>query len=482
MKLPVKEVALIAILTSALGLLDGELFYLAQVRGATMSGGSLNQISILFPEKLNISFFVGSLANILSAKLYDLFKEQGIFSLYLISLSIGSILLLKTITKISRHSVLGFILTLLGVIGFVSSTNDLSIALAFLLCSVELLVLTDPRPKVQSLIVPLSFLHIGIDSSYLLALTFYFFSLRNNLGLLAGTLLLLESAFVVCEGSSLSPYTSSASVLVILLGILVALRNRNIKLILFSLFTPIAFFSWELIFGQRFLAGIFFAPLVVASVWSSSTAEAKDKLLVSLDKLEKSISNFLTAKNQVAFFWLCLAFIFFQTATKFVHPINEAYLPKEAMDTLAEARPSVPPLHPITVGGYVAFRLSPIFQPEQKLNYFDQSAKISYLDARSVNTRGYRAIWQGTNSELFEKISPKSVLCQGKDRICSQLKADDRWTILSHSTLGDRILEKLTNLPTKQRENVSQKLEEESWYLLSKAPVDPGLQGVNPQP
>lgn len=469
MKLPLKEIALFAVLTSALGLLDGELFYLAQVRGAeSFKTNGFNQISILFPNEINIASFVGVLSNLISVKIFDIFKEQGIFSLFLLSLSVGSIFFLKTITRISKHPTLSFVLTLFGVIGFISSARDLSSALAFLLCSIELFVLTDHRPKVRFLIAPLCLIHFGIDSSYLLAITFYLFSLCNSLGLLLGTLLLLKSAFIVCEGSLVSPYTSATAGLAILLGLIIALKNKAIKLVLFSLLIPLAFLAWELVFGQRFAAGVFFAPFAVAFIWAGASEGAKMQLSESLAKLENSLKNFLTAKNKIAFSWLCLAFIFFQTATKFIHPINEAYLPKEAMDVLTETRPSLPPLHPITVGGYVGFRLAPLLPAGQKLNYFDLSAKTVYLDSKSVSVEQYEAIWKGENSMLFEKIAPKSVLCQGKDLLCNQLKADDHWKILSHSTLGDRILQKLGNLPVKQREYVSRKLEEESWYLMGK--------------
>ncbi len=466
MKLWLKEASLIAIVASAIGLLDGEMFYLSQVRGSeSFNAKGFNQISSLLSHKANIAAFIGSLNNILSVRIFDLFKEQGIFALYFLALSIGALIYFQTLKRISNHSVLSFVLTLLGLIGLVSSVKDLSISLSFLLSAIELYVLTDPRPKIRFLVVPLCLIHFGIDTSYLLPLAFYLLTFFSSLGVFLGGVLIIKSAFVVSEGYVGSPYSSAAALLLVLLGLVIALRTKKLRLILFAILTPFTFYLWDEIFGQRFPALQFFAPFICAYIWLHADGAAKAKFNETLLRLGQAF-DFKT-KNKMAFFWLCLAFIFFQAATKFVHPLNEAYLPKEAMDALTEKRPSNPPLHPLEVGGYVAYRLAPIFPPEQPLNYFDMSAKTVLLDPKAVTSKSFREIWRGENRELFDKLNAKTVLCQGRDRLCAQLKADDHWKILSHSTLGEKILQKLGNLSVKQREYVSRKLEEESWYLMA---------------
>jgi hypothetical protein len=465
MKLWLKEVALIAVVASAIGLLDGELFYLSQVRGSeSFVQSGFRQISFLLSSDIGVATFINALSNIISIKAFNLLHEQGVFALYFLSLSIGSILYFRTLSRISNNSTLSFVLTVLGLIGIVSSTKDLSIALAVLFSAAELFVLTDYRPKVRFLAIPLCFLHYASDTSYLLPLAFYFLAMFSNLGFLLGVLLLLKSAFVVCEGYVVSPYSNAAALLVVLLGVTLALKDKRLKIIFFSILTPSMFYIWQEVFGQRFPALAFFSPFVVAYIWLLTAEDSKLKFKESLKKLEESF-NF-APKNKLAFFWLCLAFIFFQTATKFMHPLNEAYLPKEALDVLTESRPEKPPLHPSEVGGYVAYRLAPLFPKNEKLNYYDMSAKTVILDSAVLPSEDYKKIWRGQNPELFSKLDAKSVLCQGRDNLCAQLKADDHWKILSHSTLGEKILQKLGNLPVKQREYVSRRLEEESWYLM----------------
>ena len=99
MRLWVKEAALITIVASAIGLLDGEMFYLSQIRGSeSFNSKGFNQISILLSHKTGIAAFIGSLNNILSVRIFDLFKEQGIFALYFLALSLGAIFYFQTCT------------------------------------------------------------------------------------------------------------------------------------------------------------------------------------------------------------------------------------------------------------------------------------------------------------------------------------------------------------------------------------------------
>ena len=468
LKFGLKEVALIAIVASALNLLDGELFYLAQLRGAeSFRVYGWRQISSLAPQKINIATYVGVLGNIISVKVYNLAQESGIFTLYLISLILGAVLYLKTLERTLEDSVLAFILATLGVIGVVSSTKDLSIALAFLLCSAELWALSDRRTKIRLFIIPLCLAHCGIDSSYLLSLGFYFMSLCTYMGFFLGTLLLLKSAFVVCQGGLRSPYSECVSLLAFLLGFVVSLRSKNTTIIVYAIFTSAAFFLWDWVFGQRFPALCFFGPFIVAKIWSISSPLVKQNFVGVFAKLKNNLDNLLTVKNKFAFLFLCSAFIFLQTSTKFFHPINEAYLPKEAMDVFVESKPISPPLHPIDVGGYVGFRLAPLLNSTQPLNYLDMSSKLMSLPSKSVDPRQYQSLWRGENQHLLDEIGAKTVLCQGKDLLCQKLKTKDDWKILSHSTFGGKILEKLGTLSAKQKEFVSRKLEDESWYLLS---------------
>ena len=469
-----KELVLVTIVASAIGLLDGELFYLSLLKGSEgLSLKGFRQISVLGPTSLSIFGYIGGLANLLSEKIYTRFNEQGVFVVYFICLALGSLFYLKVLERFSKDLAFSFVVALWAIIGIVSSVRDLSIALAFLLCGLELLLLTDHRRAIRLLFLPLCLVHLGVDSSFFLPLVFFLLAQNTKRSVALSLLLLANTAWITCQGGLISAYSVSSSLLTFFFGVVLALLNRSLALFFVSLLYPFLFFSWEELSNQRFPASSYFVPLLIAVIWAKSELSAKSRFVESLFKLKQAFSNFLTIKNRLALSWLCLAFIFFQTATKFIHPLNDAYLPNEAMDVFAEAKPDSPPLHPIRIGGYVGYRLAPLINSYAPLNYLDLSAKSAFPEpakagSNSLNYKQYTAIWRGENPLSFSELGSTNILCQGIDPICKQLKVDANWEILSRSSFGDRILQKLNNLPTKQKELVWQRLEAESWYLLTK--------------
>ncbi len=459
-KFGLAELALVAIALSALNLLDGELFYLTLLRGeavkSIITGGEISILGSPAPVK-----FVGSLGNYLSTIIYNNLLEKGLFVTYVFCLIIGSVLYYRILNLLTNNIPLSFILGAIGTIGIVSSIRDLEIAIAYMLSGIELLVLVSCRQRIRNYFFPIYLLHFAIDSSCLLVLAFYFLGGKRR-RIIFGILTVLVSCLLIQEREFTSLYSMVAATLIAFFGLILAVKSKEAKLIFYSLIVPLLFGYWEYSTYQRFPALCFFLPLAVGNIWTQS--DYKEEFKEGLIRLQNKFSNFLTIRNQMALSWFCLAFIFFNCAGKFVHPVNEAYLPKEALDVYAEERPNGPMLHPAEVGGYVGYRLKPVTQ-SRYLNYSDFSSKTLTEYSRS---QSYRKIWNGENDALFKTIDPKNVLCRGGDRLCKNLLNDKTWAVRSRSSYGDKILQKLPNLPDDKKRLIANKLEQETWYLLNK--------------
>ena len=236
----------------------------------------------------------------------------------------------------------------------------------------------------------------------------------------------------------------------------------------------VLFWLWEGIFFQRFPALAFYGPLIAAISCKLGSGTVKERFDNALGKLNVKSDSFLKGSNLFAAVFLCLAFIFSQLVAKYRQPVNDAYLPKEALDVLVEspafldAAPRQLPLHPVEAGGYVGLRLLSLLKTGA-LNYVDLSGQTVFAARRRAE---YSEIFNAGDAKLFQSLSPHFVLCRGRDAICVELRKDPEWKVRSRSTFGDKLLEKLKGLDEKRKQLIVSLLEDDTWYLFEKVEAE----------